>query len=154
LYSSLKFLHVLGAVLLIGNVTVTAVWKVFADRTRNAATVAYAQRLVTYTDWAFTGGGILLLMVGGYGMVLHAGLSLTQSRWLLWGQIMFVASGLMWLFILVPIQITQSKMSSTFGTDQLIPDDYWRLARRWITWGVIATVPIVIALYLMVAKAP
>ena len=55
IYPVLKFLHVLGVILLVGNVTVTAVWKVFADRTHNAVVVAFGQRLVTITDWFLTG---------------------------------------------------------------------------------------------------
>jgi hypothetical protein len=51
-------LHILGVVLFLGNIVVTAVWKVLADRTRNPAVVAYAQRLVTVTDIAFTATGV------------------------------------------------------------------------------------------------
>ncbi len=40
-------LHVLGVVVFLGNLVVTAVWKTLADRTRDASVVAYAQRLVT-----------------------------------------------------------------------------------------------------------
>lgn len=83
-YSICKFIHVLGTVLLLGNVTVTSVWKVFADRTRVPATVAHAQRLVAGTDWAFTAGGALLIVVGGYGMAWTTGMRLTMP-WLLWG---------------------------------------------------------------------
>ena len=50
MYATFKFLHVLGAIILVGNVTVTAVGKVFADRTHDARVVAFGQRLVTITD--------------------------------------------------------------------------------------------------------
>jgi hypothetical protein len=70
LYATFKFLHVLGAIILVGNVTVTAVGKVFADRTHDARVVAFGQRLVTITDWSLTAGGIALLVLGGYGAAL------------------------------------------------------------------------------------
>jgi len=47
---------VLGIVLFLGNLIVTAVWKVLADRTRQVDVIAYAQRLVAITDIAFTVG--------------------------------------------------------------------------------------------------
>ena len=47
LYSIFKFIHVLGVVVLLGNVTITAFWKVFADRTRNASLIAHAQYAVS-----------------------------------------------------------------------------------------------------------
>jgi len=53
-YLVMKTLHLVGVILLMGNVTVTFIWKLFADRTRNPEIVAFAQRLVGWNDWAFT----------------------------------------------------------------------------------------------------
>ena len=58
-------LHVLGVVLFLGNLIVTAVWKVLADRTRQVDVIAYAQRLVAVTDIAFTAPGAILIAVSG-----------------------------------------------------------------------------------------
>lgn len=55
-YLALKSLHILGVVLFVGNIVVTAWWKVQADRTRHPAIVAFAQRQVTLTDWIFASG--------------------------------------------------------------------------------------------------
>ena len=152
-YTLFKFLHVLGVVLLIGNVTVTAVWKVFADRTRSAPVVAFAQRLVTYTDWTFTTGGVALLMAGGYGMAATARIPVFSTVWLGASQAMFVISGLIWLCILVPTKIQQSRQTRTFTSESVsIPQAYWTLSRRWLIWGVLGTLPLLVALYLMVAK--
>jgi uncharacterized membrane protein len=56
-YNAWLSLHILGVVLFLGNIIVTAVWKTLADRTKNPSVVAYAQRLVTVTDVAFTATG-------------------------------------------------------------------------------------------------
>jgi len=59
---------------------------------------------------------------------------------------------LIWLGILVPIQIRQARMAPTMtGPDALTPE-YRTLSRRWLIWGLIATVPVMAALYLMIAK--
>ena len=50
--------HLLGVVLFLGNILVTAMWKLLADRTRAPGVVAYAQRVVTITDFAFTAPGV------------------------------------------------------------------------------------------------
>ena len=34
----------------------------------------------------------------------------------------------------------------------MIPEAYHVLSRRWLFWGVVATLPLLVALYLMVAK--
>jgi hypothetical protein len=54
----------LGVVLFPDNIIVTAVWKSLADQSREPRTIAYAQRLVTVTDWIFTLSGVVLILVG------------------------------------------------------------------------------------------
>src|SRR2546430_8971410 len=68
MYTTLKFLHLLGVVLLVGNIIVTALWKTLADRSGHPATVAFAQRTVALADWVFTLPGVLLVLIGGYGI--------------------------------------------------------------------------------------
>ncbi|MEE4536929.1 MAG: DUF2269 domain-containing protein [Erythrobacter sp.] len=147
-----KFLHYLGIILLAGNITVTAVWKVFADRSDDWRIVAFGQRLVTGTDFGLTIPGIVLTMVGGYGVLFLNGYNLTEPAWLLWSQVLFVVAGLIWLGILVPIQIRQARIAARFDAAGGITAEYRRLSRRWITWGLISTVPLVCVLWLMVAK--
>ncbi|GEM_PF-714316 len=71
-YEIAKFLHITGVVMLMGNITVTAIWKYFADRTQQPEVLSFAQKLVTYTDWSMTVWGVVLLMGGGYFMVFFA----------------------------------------------------------------------------------
>ncbi len=151
-YEILKFLHITGVVMLVGNVTATAIWKFFADRTGEARIIAFAQKLVTYTDWSLTFWGILLTVGGGYGMAWLAGLDLFGTPWLLWTQVMFVASGAIWAGLLVPAQIRQARLAKGFAGGGEVPEAYWRDARRWLFWGLVGTVPLVAAVWLMVAK--
>lgn len=152
LYSVLKFVHVLGVIILLGNVTVAAVWKVFADRTRNPVVVAFGQRLVTITDWFFTVGGILLVVVGGYGAALVGKMDVFGARWLVWGQVLLAISGVIWMAILIPAQIRQARAARAFAQGGEIPESYRRASRRWLFWGIVATVPLVAAVYVMVMK--
>jgi len=152
LYLTFKFLHVLGVILLIGNVTVTAVWKVFADRTREPRVIAFGQHLVTITDWFLTATGVVLLIIGGYGAAMVTKLDLFGARWLVWGQVLLGISGLIWMGILIPAQIRQAKAARAFANGGEIPASYRRDANRWLWWGIIATVPLVVALWLMVFK--
>jgi uncharacterized membrane protein len=91
------------------------VWKALADRTGDPRTIAYAQRLVTLTDWIFTAGGVVLILIGGYSMVRTAGLDPLGPTWLLWGQGLFIASGIIWVAILIPIQIAQAREARRFA---------------------------------------
>ena len=144
-------LHVLGVVIFLGNIIVTAVWKVLADRTRNAAVVAYAQRLVTVTDIAFTATGVALIAVSGQAMADRFG-GIGGPGWLTLGFTLFIASGVIWVTTLIPIQIMQSRLARSFAVDGVIPERYWRLATLWYVLGAIAIGLPLVNIYLMVAK--
>lgn len=150
-YVTFKIIHVLGVVLFMGNIIVTGFWKAMADRMREPHVVAYAQHLVTVTDWAFTLGGIVLILIGAYGMAVTGKLDLQQS-WLIWGQALFGASGLIWVAVLVPTQIAQAKLARTFAAGGPIPQRYWELNRRWVIFGIVASALPLANLYFMVAK--
>ncbi|MEM6383109.1 MAG: DUF2269 domain-containing protein [Pseudomonadota bacterium] len=150
LYDIAKFLHVTGVAMLMGNITVTAIWKFYADRDGSPAVLAFAQKLVTYTDWSMTFWGVILIMGGGYYMAVAAGFPLFEG-WMLWSQILFVAAGLIWLLIIVPIQIRQARLAKAFHGDD-VGEAYRTLSRHWMVWGLISTVPLVIATWLMVVK--
>ena len=83
-------------------------------------------------------------------MVFFANWPLTQ-HWLLWSQVLFVVSGLIWLLVLVPIQIRQASLAATFSDDD-VGDEYRQLSLRWLFWGLISTVPLLAATWLMIAK--
>lgn len=151
-YNIMKLLHLLGVVLLLGNVTVTSIWKLYADATQDLKVIAFAQRLVTVTDWFFTFWGIVLLIIGGYGAAWIAGLDVLRDDWIVWSEILFLLAGLIWLLLLVPIQIKQARMARAFVTTGHVPESYRRLGRLWIIGGLAASVPLVAATWIMVAK--
>ena len=152
LYDVLKFAHVTGIVMLMGNITVTAIWKFFADRDGRPQVLGFAQKLVTYTDWSMTVWGVVLTMVGGYGMAAQAGWPLFSARWLVISQVLFVVAGMIWLLIIVPIQRRQAGMARGFADGGVVPEAYRAESRRWLAWGLVSTVPLVAATWLMVAK--
>ena len=63
-----------------------------------------------------------------------------------------IAAALIWLFILLPVQAAQSRLAQRFATNGEIPAVYWQLSRRWLRWGTLATIPLVIIVCLMVLK--
>ncbi len=146
------FLHILGAVLVIGNIVVTAVWKVFADRTKNPPFVAFAQRLVTITDVAFTATGVLLIIISGQVLADELGGVFGGPAWLTIGWSLFIASGVIWLAALVPIQVMQARLAARFATEATVPARYWRLSTLWSVFGAAATILPLVARYFMVCK--
>jgi uncharacterized membrane protein len=151
-YLWLKSLHLLGVVLFLGNIIITGWWKTMADRTRNPVIIAFAQHQVTLTDWIFTVGGVILILAGGLGNALLHDMDYLHTYWLAWGTWLFIASGIIWALILIPVQIAQDKMARQFANGGEIPARYWKLGRLWIVFGILATLLPMINLYWMVFK--
>lgn len=81
----LLFVHVFAATMFLGNIVVTAVWKLIADRSNNLNILRYAIKLVFLTDYVFTfGGAVLLSATGGY-MARSYGMNFLDTPWLLYG---------------------------------------------------------------------
>ena len=152
LYEAAIFIHITGVVMLLGNVTATAIWKFFADRTGNPVVIAFAQRLVTLTDISLTFWGIILMIVGGYGALFVTDISPFAAVWLVYSQICFAVSGVIWLLVLLPLQIRQARAARAFAEGGSIPDSYYRDCRLWIVWGLVSFAPLIVATWLMIAK--
>jgi uncharacterized membrane protein len=129
-YLFLKSMHLIGVVIVVGNIIVTAWWKVRADQTRDPKIVAFAQRQVTATDWAFTLSGVMLVAVGGIANASLHDMPMS-TPWIAWGMGLFAASGLIWVAILIPIQTRLARMARAFADTPAIPESYWRLERWW-----------------------
>lgn len=147
----LKTLHIFGASLFIGNIIVSAFWKVMADRTNSIATIQYAIKLLNQTDSFFTGLGATLLVVSGHMLAENFGGVLSQ-QWIIQSYILFGISGLLWIAVLVPIQIKQSKLIRNLQNTDSIPEQYLKLAKLWSIIGTIATIVPLPAIYIMVTK--
>ncbi|EJL93479.1 putative integral membrane protein [Herbaspirillum sp. CF444] len=149
--SLLKTLHLLGVVLFLGNIIVTAFWKIMADRTRDLAVIRFAVRTTNWADVVFTFGGILVLGAAGHAMVaLEDGL--TPSGWLRWAYGLFAVTGLLWVGILIPVQRAQARLLHPLPREAEIPARYWRLAAIWAVAGSVATLLPLAILYLMTVK--
>ncbi len=151
-YLLLKSIHIFGVILLLGNIMVTAWWKLMADRTRQANVIAFAQRQVVLTDYVFTAPGALMAILAGDYMSYSYMTDTWNIQWLTWGRLLFIASGIIWIAVLIPTQIKQSRLARDFANSEQIPDEYWKLSKRWNIFGAIAVVLPLINIYWMVFK--
>jgi uncharacterized membrane protein len=148
----LKLLHLIGVVVFMGNIVVTALWKALADRSDDPRVVAFAQRLVTVTDVVFTGAGAALVAATGLVMAPRYGGVLQGPAWLVWGWWLFVISGVIWIAILVPIQVKQWRIVQTLEDGQPVPERYHTLASWWLGWGLVASLIPAASMVLMVLR--
>lgn len=138
-YLLLKFIHLLGVVIFLGNITVTGWWKFMADRTGDSKIISFAQRQVTLTDYVFTTGGVVLVAIGGIGNAMLHHMDYLHIKWMAWGYWQFIASGIIWVVVLIPVQIRQASIVRTFAAEKPIPAEYWRSGKIWYVFGTLAT---------------
>ena len=150
-YLVLKLIHIIGAIVFLGNLIVTGWWKAKADYTRDAQVISFAQQQVTVTDFLFTGGGAVLVLIGGIGNVMRLGADAWGQSWVTWGLALFTVSALIWLLVLIPIQVRQARIINN-ADDGMVPEQYWKLGRQWIVWGLIAMALPLANVYWMVFK--
>jgi uncharacterized membrane protein len=145
-YLSLKALHVIGAVLLLGNVTVTGVWSLYLYRHWQETTIPFrpVARAILWTDLIFTLGGGILITVTGVIMGLKSGTPFFQTPWLVKGMSALALSTLSWLAILLPDQWRLERTED--------PATIRRLFLRWSVVGWISTGLLFYGLWAMVTK--
>lgn len=146
------FLHLLGAVLFVGNIVTAAFWKVTADRSGVPAVVHQAARNVMRADWAFTLPGLVLLIVSGSIMAGRAGIAPNGLDWLTMSLILFGLTGALWLAALIPLQRRMIRLSEQSLASGALSVDYRRASKQWAIYGSAATLLPLAVLYLMIAQ--
>lgn len=148
----LKSLHLLGAVLFIGNVIVTGLWSLKAVRTRDVRVIAFAAREVVWTDWWMTFGGGGLLTVSGFLLARAYGLDPWRTPWIVGALLLLVLSTALWLLVLVPCQSRMVRLSRQALEEGSLPEAFHRDFKLWSIVGWFATALLIGAMAVMVLK--
>jgi len=98
----LRVIHVAGAVLLLGNVTVTGFWAAYLYRARGTVPFRPVARAILWTDVVFTLGGGAMLVVSGVLLVRAGGYAIADTPWLRQGIGALASSTALWLVFLLP----------------------------------------------------
>lgn len=147
-YLLIKTLHILGIIVFYGNILVSSWWKAMAVRSGKAEVIAFAQEQITRSDiWFTTVASIVILVTGVGNAHLHDTIPL-DTPWMIWSLWLFMVSGVIWGLFMVPAQIKQARMAKEFASSGVIPDEYWKLERRWFYAGSLAKLipPVIIGL--------
>ncbi len=142
----LRMLHVAGAVLLLGNVTVTGFWATYLYRARDVVPFRPVARAILWTDLVFTAAGGVLLTVSGILLTMRGGYRVTETPWLLKGIEALALATLLWLLVLLPDQMRLERLQPSDGPALR------RVFLRWSAVGWTATGILFYGLWVMVGK--
>lgn len=143
-------MHILGSVLFMGNIIVSAAWVSLARRARHTEALRLGVRGIIVTDTIFTMPGVLLLLLNGG--ILGTPFFKARAMWLFISIALFAITGIIWGAVLVPLQRRLSAVMKATPPGAVVPPEFDILLQRWYRWGGIATLLPLATLVLMVAK--
>jgi uncharacterized membrane protein len=147
----LRWLHVIGAAVLLGTGAGIAFFMVMAHRTGDATFIACTARTVILADWLFTLSAVLAQPATGYLLAQQIGWPLSEG-WIASSLTLYVMVGLFWL----PVVWMQHRMhrlaaeAARKGSD--LPAAYHRMFRLWFLCGIPAFVGVLAIFWLMLNK--
>ncbi|MCP9231976.1 DUF2269 family protein [Mesorhizobium sp. LMG 17147] len=151
LYFLLKFLHVIGASVLLGTGAGIAFFMLLAHRTGIAATVAAVARIVVVADFVFTATAVVAQPLTGAALAWQAGYSLSEG-WIVLSVALYIFTGMFWLPV-VWMQMEMRKLASqAAAAGAPLPPRYHRLFWLWFAFGFPAFAAVLGIFWLMIAR--
>lgn len=147
----LRWLHVIGAAVLLGTGAGIAFFMLMAHRTRDAALVAHVAATVVLADTLFTATAVVLQPVTGALLARETGWSLGEP-WILLSLGLYVLTGVFWLPVVV-IQLRLRDLARAAAADRMpLPAGYQRLFRIWFACGIPAFAAVLAIFWLMLSR--
>jgi uncharacterized membrane protein len=147
----LRWLHVVGATVLLGTGVGIAFFLVMANRSKDARIVAHTAAVVVIADWLFTATAVVLQPITGAMLASALGWRLSEG-WIVLSLALYVFTGLFWL----PVVWMQHKMRdlarAAAERGEPLPAAYHRLHRWWFACGVPAFFSVLAIIWLMIAR--
>ncbi|MFG1301558.1 DUF2269 domain-containing protein [Xanthobacter sp. V3C-3] len=146
-----KYLHILGATVLLGTGAGIAFFLVAAHFTGSAATVAAVARIVVLADFIFTATAVVLQPISGVLLAWNTGYSLTEG-WIVLSILLYLLTGAFWL----PVVWMQMRMrdlaQSAHAGGFPLPILYHRLFWAWFAFGFPAFAAVAGIFWLMITR--
>src|SRR5205085_7847449 len=95
-YFVLKFLHVIGAAVLLGTGAGIAFFMLLGHFTGKPATIAAIARIVVIADFVFTATVVIVQPITGWLLAREIGYALTDA-WIMWSIVLYIVTGMFWL---------------------------------------------------------
>lgn len=151
LYFFLKWLHVIGATVLLGTGAGIAFFMVRAHQTRDPKIIAAVAAIVVLADYIFTLSAIIVQPITGLWLAQVVGYPLASS-WIVASLALYLFTGAFW----VPVVFMQKKMRDlarkAVDENAVLPPEYFQLYRRWFAFGFPAFFAVMAIFWLMIAR--
>lgn len=147
----LKYVHVIGAAVLLGTGAGIAFFMLMAHRSGRSDTIAAVARIVVIADLVFTATAVAAQPITGVLLARSAGYSL-RDGWILLSIGLYLLTGAFWLpVVFMQMRIRHLAQASAASGTPLSPE-YHRLFRLWFAFGFPAFAAVLAIFWLMIAR--
>jgi uncharacterized membrane protein len=147
----LRWLHVIGAAVLLGTGAGIAFFMLMAHRTGKPALVAHVASTVIVADALFTASAVVLQPITGFALARMLGYPLSEG-WVLVSLALYLLTGAFWLPVVwIQMRLRALAQAAADAGDPL-PARYHRLFAVWFACGVPAFASVLTIFWLMLAK--
>ena len=150
-YFVLKFVHVIGAAVLLGAGAGIAFFLLMAHRTGDARVIAAVARIVVLADLLFTATAVVAQPISGYLLAREAGYGLTEG-WIALSLCLYVLTGIFWLPVVWMQMRMRALAQAAADAGQPLPAPYHRLFRLWFWFGIPAFTAVLAIVWLMITR--
>lgn len=146
-----RWLHVIGATVLLGTGSGIAFFMLMAHRTRDATLIAHVAQTVVVADFLFTASAVIVQPLTGLWLASLTGWPLTTS-WILWSIGLYILIGCFWLPV-VGMQLRMRELARAASESGVpLPPAYFRLFRLWFAFGIPAFAAMLAIIWLMLER--
>jgi len=146
-----RWLHVIGATVLLGTGAGIAFFMLMAHRSRDVAVIAHVASIVVIADFLFTATAVVVQPITGFWLAQLVGWPL-DSFWILASLGLYVLIGCFWL----PVVWMQMRMRDlarrAAAAGAPLPPRYFLLYRLWFASGFPAFFAMLGIIWLMLAR--
>ena len=151
IYLILKYVHVIGASVLLGTGAGIAFFMLLGHLTRKPVIVAAIARIVVIADVLFTATAVIVQPITGVALAWHMGWSLWEG-WIALSIALYLFTGAFWLPV-VWMQMRMRDLAADAATaNRPLPAAYHRLFWWWFGFGFPAFGAVLAIFWLMIAK--
>ena len=150
-FFAIKYLHLIGAAVLLGTGAGIAFFLLLAHRTGDVATIAAVARIVVIADLVFIATAVVLQPITGVVLAYLDGYALSEG-WIVLSVALYLLAGAFWL----PVVCVQRRMRDLAALAAVqrepLPPRYYRLYRTWFVFGFPAFAGVLGIFWLMLTR--
>ena len=150
-YFIVKFLHVIGAAVLLGTGAGIAFFMLMAHLNGAVSVIAGVARIVVLADFLFTATAVVAQPVTGVLLTWNVGYALSDA-WIFWSINLYLITGAFWLPVVWMQMRLRDLAAAAAASGGELPAAYHRLFWWWFAFGFPAFAAVLGIFWLMIAR--